>query len=106
MRNSMKCFLIVSASLVVVACGGGSPSEQSEVEQQPVEASEEPRVETRDKTTGEVIVERTTGDEGATEGRPVGGNKYDTIEEAVNATLGGSEDDSGSDGDTGSGGQG
>ena len=59
MRNSVKCFLIVSASLVAVACGGGgSPSDQSEGEQRPVEASEEPRVESRDMTSGETWIER------------------------------------------------
>ncbi len=59
MRNSVKCFLIVSASLVAVACGGGgSSSVQSEVEQQPLEASEEPRVESRDMTSGETWIER------------------------------------------------
>ncbi len=58
MRNSVKCFLIVSVSLWAVACDGGSPSEQLEVQQRPVAASEEPQVESRDMTSGETWIER------------------------------------------------
>jgi len=58
-RNFVKVFLIVLAGMLAVACGGGAdPSEQSETDQQPAEASQEQSVESRDMTSGETWIDR------------------------------------------------
>lgn len=56
---SVRCFLIVLASVVALSCGGGrSPSEQRQITQAPGQASDKPQVESRDMTSGRTWIER------------------------------------------------
>lgn len=58
MLHPAKSFLVVSVSMVAMACGGGSPSEPLEVEQRPVAAFDAPAVESRDMTSGDTWINR------------------------------------------------